>query len=103
MTTIVTVIWNDAHQSEGESTLEEIRARHRPSKVHTKGEILFDDEVGITIAGEWLPGDRGGESTYRTTTFVPRGMVVEVQRLKRAPLPKVKPSLPKLKQEEAKP
>lgn len=78
------VIWNDAHASLDESTVDEIKSEHKPSRIHTQGYMIVDDENGISIAGEWLPGNRtSDDDSYRSVTFIPRGMIVEVIHIKK--------------------
>lgn len=64
------VVWGDAHSSEDEA--KETDIQHRPWPVKTYGWILRSDEVGVTLASEWLEG-----GTWRGRTFIPREMVRE--------------------------
>lgn len=76
------VVWNDAW-----SSLDELAAgdvKHRPTTVHTYGYILKSDEIGVSIAAEWLPASNGGEETYRGITFVPRSLVVQERPKRRS-------------------
>lgn len=75
----VVVIWNDAKATLEELTIDEIKAMHKPDKIHTQGYIIVDDETGISIAGEWLPGNRtSDDDSYRSVSFIPKGMIQEV-------------------------
>jgi hypothetical protein len=65
------VVWGDAHMSSDDVSQYDIN--HAPTKLNTYGWLLRSDPVGISIAGEWSESDR----TYRSTTFIPRPMVIE--------------------------
>ena len=93
----VTVVWNDAHSTLDELSIDELRGRHRPNVIHTTGYVLISDDVGITIAGEWLPPEGGGDETFRNSTFIPRGMVVlegTYGRKRKVPTKEVQPNPP---------
>ena len=66
------VIWNDAH-SNSSNDVTEATMTHEPLVYQTYGWVLKSDPVGITIAAEWCTADE----TYRSTTFIPRLMVIE--------------------------
>jgi hypothetical protein len=70
------LIWLDAHATLDELSADDVRGGHRPHPIHTFGYIVISDAEGVSIAGEWLPANNGGEDTYRSITFVPRAMVV---------------------------
>lgn len=74
------VVWNDAHTSTDQYT--ELDIDHKPAEVHTYGYILRSDDVGVTVASEWM-GDG-----YRNVTFVPRGMVIREELLRLARMKK---------------
>lgn len=71
------VVWNDAHGSLDEVTESDIDGRHRPHVIHTYGYIVRSDDVGISIAPEWLPAIDGADESYRGVTFIPRAMIIE--------------------------
>ena len=81
------VVWNDAHAALDELSEDEIIARHKPTRIETYGYIVRSNELGVSIAGEWLPPDNGGDETFRGVTFIPRGMVVEERTRRRRPTP----------------
>jgi hypothetical protein len=90
------VRWNDAHATLDQLDDNDIKRGHRPHIIETYGYIVQSDEVGVSIAGEWLPPADGDEyEAYRAVTFVPRGMVVtegpiqgrKPRKAKLAPLP----------------
>ena len=86
------VAWLDAHATLDEMSEQDIIGAHRPAHIETVGYIVRSDETGVSIAGEWLPAANGGDETYRSVTFVPRGMVIEerpARRRKKAPSPEV--------------
>lgn len=70
------VEWNDAHGG-GADEFREETIKHGPVVYYTWGWVLRSDEVGVTLAAEWCPED----ATYRSTTFIPRGMVTKETRL----------------------
>ena len=70
------VVWNDAHATLDQLTFDEIKAKSKPHVIHTYGYIVISDESMVAVAGEWLPPDFGDEDSYRSLTFIPRGMVV---------------------------
>lgn len=57
---------------------------HAPMRLNTYGWVLRSDTTGVSIAGEWSSSDR----TYRSTSFIPRPMVVEevILNLSRKPV-----------------
>lgn len=71
---LVCVIWDDAHHSLDEYSLEEIeRNVHKPMRLHLFGLLVKSDDVGVTVAMEEEPTSNG----VRHVFFVPRPMVVE--------------------------
>lgn len=82
------VVWNDAHASLEEVAADEVAGRHKPSVIHTYGYIVRSDEVGVSIAAEWLPAENGGDETFRGVTFIPRGMVIEEHKARQPRRPK---------------
>ena len=78
------VIWGDAHQTLDQKTLAEVKARHRPDPIYTQGYVVYEDEVGISIAGETLPVTNGDvEESYRLITFIPKGMIVSREDIRK--------------------
>ena len=73
---LAVLIWNDAHATLDQHSLDEALKLHRSAVIQTTGYILKSDESGVLIAGEWLPqaGDEG--EAFRSITYVPRGMVI---------------------------
>lgn len=76
------VVWDDAHSSLDEWSEDEIRKDHRPARIHTRGWLVIDDEIGVYMAMEWLPGRDSNKDTWRGLTFIPRSMIVEQTILK---------------------
>lgn len=72
------VEWWDAHQSQTERTYDEILKEHKASLIRTHGYVVIDNEVGVWVSSEWLPGDPGSPDTYRQHTFIPRGMLHKI-------------------------
>ena len=79
------VIWHDAHSSSDQYS--ELEIDHIPATVETYGFIVRSNEIGVSIAAEWM-GDG-----FRNITFIPRGMVVREEVLKLAKTRK-KPDAP---------
>jgi hypothetical protein len=73
------VTWNDAHADLDEVNLDEVRAGHHPTIIRTTGYIILSDEAGVSIAGEHIPNNQGGDDTFRSVSFIPRGMVISEQ------------------------
>lgn len=89
---IAVLIWNDAHAAPDQNSIDEALKLHHPAVVQTTGYILKSDEVGVLIAGEWLPPSQAEESeAFRSITFVPRGMVVTETQQPRPRKKRVKP------------
>lgn len=74
---IVTVIWGDAHTDSDEQTYDEIVGAAHPSIIHTMGYVVYENEHGIVIAGEWLPATNGGDESFRNTTFIPKPWIIQ--------------------------
>jgi hypothetical protein len=75
---LVIVKWNDAN---GDS-LTAYAAQdvpHVPIVIDTVGWLMRDDDNGVSVSGEFC-----GDDTWRSVTFVPRGMVISVTPVKRA-------------------
>lgn len=83
---LVVVAWDDAWTDENSVTLDNVRASHKPIRVHTIGWLLLDDDVGVSIANEYY------DSTYRGRTFILRSMVRSVEPfvLNKPPKPRAK-------------
>lgn len=77
MTPLALVRWHDAHSDSGQHAESDIP--HEALVVHTSGYLLRDDEKGISIAAEWIPES----DNYRAVTFIPRALVLGVDRLSR--------------------
>ena len=71
--TLACVVWTDAHGN-AYTTYEAHEVPHAPAIVHTFGLIVRRDDTGITLAHEVFAS--GG---YRGVTFIPTGMIQEVQ------------------------
>jgi len=92
---LVKVIWNDAHGSAANVCYDIEEIPHVPVQVISYGILLKMDEVGVSIASE-----KCDDSTYRGYSFVPAGMLVKVEPLKKPRKPR-KPKLIEPKKEEA--
>jgi len=76
---LVKVVWNDAHGSAANVVYELEEIPHAPIEVVSYGLLLKEDEVGVSIASE-----KCDSSCYRGYSFVPRGMLVRIEPLKKA-------------------
>ena len=72
---LVIVRWNDAHAG-GHEQYDMASVPHSPMVIQTVGWLLRDDAAGVSVASETVEGG------YRSYTFVPRGMVIEVKPIK---------------------
>ena len=84
---LVKVVWLDAHGS-AVIAYELHEIPHKAIEVVSYGLLLRHDEVGVSIASE-----RCGGSTYRGYTFMPAGMVVRVEPMKRVRVKKAIPAV----------
>ena len=74
----VVVTWLDAYESSLQHTAHDIH--HTPLTVRTRGVLLRDDEQGISVASEDLPGEN--PVGYRAVTFIPRPLIVSVEEVR---------------------
>ena len=72
---VATVIWGDAHFTEGESSKSTL-TRGKPYETHSVGWVIAHTKYGITLAQTAWPSapDRFGE-----TLFIPESMIVKVE------------------------
>lgn len=78
----VRVEWDDAWADTDEFvTPHAIEKTHRAMRITTMGWLLHEDEHGLSVANE-ASTDAGGTETYRGRTFIPRGMILSVTRLR---------------------
>lgn len=89
---LAAVVWEDAHHSLEEYTVDEVKRNfHKPIVTTNYGLLIEDNERGVTLTSE---EDVDGD--IRHVFFIPRKMIVEVvdfgppKRPKR-PKPKVEP------------
>jgi len=71
---VVIVSWDDAHVSNDS-------VDHAPKRQHTAGFLMRDDKAGVSVAAE-IGEDPKPTDDVRDVTFIPRGMVVKVRRLR---------------------
>lgn len=72
----VVVTWEDAWQTEGYATPEEL-AQAQPKILQSQGFLLRDDKVALVIGMDQVPDGR-----YRDIKYIPRGMVTKVRTLR---------------------
>ena len=77
------MFWSDAHGSgDANHDRPQIVRQHHPHKMAATGWIVIDDEVGVSVAWEWIPPD-DDMTTYdfRGYQFIPRVMVDRIEYL----------------------
>lgn len=84
---LVKVVWQDTHGSAANVVYDIDEIPHCPIEVISYGLLLKDNEVGVSIASEKVDQD-----TYRGYSFMPRGMIVKVEPVKKPRKPR-KPKL----------
>lgn len=87
---LVAVKWLDAHGS-GLNAYAEHELPHAAIEITTYGLLVREDAAGVSVAGEWC-----SDGTYRSCTFVPKGMLVSVT-------PLLKPKVVRSKKKKAPP
>lgn len=87
---LVRLIWLDAWVDGNEPiNLDEAHTKHRPLQITTLGWLIYEDDTGVSVANEHYVDDNGWD-VYRGRTFVPRGMVVSCEPLKKPRKPRVR-------------
>lgn len=76
MEPIVRVVWKDAHGVAGTTALAIHEIPHGGIKITSYGLLLRRDEAGVSIASEVCE-----DGTYRGYTFIPAGMLLDVEPL----------------------
>lgn len=72
----VTVTWLDAWaDGVDDVTPENVKDKHKPIEMETRGWLLVDDEEGVSVFYERVKGT----SNYRGRTFVLRGMIKSIE------------------------
>lgn len=90
----VEVVWHDAWVDDDNfATAHGLALTHKPMIVKTRGWLILDNEVGISIANEESRTEDDG-TVYRGRTFIPRAMIQSVTPYR---LAAVKPRKPKVK------
>jgi hypothetical protein len=83
----VTCVWEDAFaDGVDDTTPEQAHERHKPLTMETRGWLLVDDEVGISVFYERCLEPL----SYRGRTFIPRGMVKSVEDFPPKRKPRIK-------------
>lgn len=71
---LTAVIWDDAHHSMEEYTVEDVgRNFHKPIRTTNYGLKIQDDAAGITLTSE-----EDADGDLRHVFFIPRNMILEV-------------------------
>lgn len=72
----VTVTWQDAWADGVDDTsIEKAHEKHRPIVMETRGWLLKEDDVGVSIFYERTQD----QLSYRGRTFILRGMIVKIE------------------------
>ena len=74
----VRVYWLDAHGSAANIAYELDEIPHQPVDVVSRGVLLKDDEVGVSIASETCD-----KTIYRGYSFIPRVLISKVEPVKK--------------------
>lgn len=82
---LVCVRWLDAHGSAANVTYSIDEIPHTPIEVISYGILLKEDDIGISIASERCDAD-----CWRGYSFVPRGMLVRMEPVKKPRVRKLK-------------
>lgn len=72
------IIWDDAHGSLGEKSLEEIE-KDKGVRTHTIGWLVNSNQYGLTLSVDLYEEDK---KHVHTTCFIPHGMIVKKIKLK---------------------
>lgn len=71
---LAAVVWDDAHHSLDEYSLQDIDNQfHKAARETNYGLLIKNDEDGITLACE-----EGTDGGFRHCFFIPKSMVIEV-------------------------
>ncbi len=72
----VTVTWEDAWADGVDDTSpDKVHEKHRPIVMETRGWLLQEDDVGVSIFYERTQD----QLSYRGRTFILRGMIVKIE------------------------
>lgn len=88
---LVKVVWNDAHGSAANVVYDIDEIPHGPIECTSYGLLLKQDEQGVSIASEQV-----GVDTYRGYSFMPAGMLVSIQPVKKARKPRKPKVIPEV-------
>lgn len=80
---LVVVTWLDAHGSAANVVYDIDEIPHSPIECTSYGLLLKHDDVGVSIASE-----RVGVDTYRGYSFVPAGMLLKLEAVKKQRKPR---------------
>lgn len=87
----VEVTWRDAWADDDNfATVHGLTLTHKPMQVKTRGWLILNNEVGVSIANEQSKDVDDGSEVYRGRTFIPHAMVDSV-----VPYKLVKPRKPR--------
>lgn len=92
----VEVTWDDAWADDDNfSTAHGLTLTHKPMIVKTRGWLIIDDSVGVSVANERSQDVDDGAEVFRGRTFIPRPMVKSVTPYRLAAIKPRKPRKPK--------
>lgn len=74
----VEICWEDAWVDDDNfATPHGLALTHRPMIVRTRGWLIKDDEIGVSVANEESRTEDDG-TVFRGRTFIPRAMIVSI-------------------------
>ena len=79
---LVIVRWNDADSSSIKILTETEQDYHKPVEMQTVGWLLKKDKKGVSVVNEVF--QENGVPQYRGHTFVPHGMVISIETVRKA-------------------
>lgn len=77
---MVLVSWNDAYSPAAteEFNATDLSQLQKPIPIVTSGWLIHEDDVRLIVGGEWA-----GDDSFRNVTVVPRGMMTNIEFLKK--------------------
>jgi len=86
----VSVVWDDAWADTHESvSQEDAHMKHKATLMETRGWLLVDNDVGVSVFNERCLDE--GDGSFRGRTFVPRAMIRTVTIISSPRKPRKKP------------
>lgn len=76
---LAAVSWSDAHSDLDQAWIQADGFSHSALRVTTVGWVVKEDSEGVTLFSESIADSES--ASYRSRTFIPRGMVVTIEPL----------------------